>query len=134
MTLYHSTFRRFASSACTAKAVGQPYNWSPPSQLQHAKLCSCRCSASRHTTRRGGLRVPSTRDQAEKLPERKDALRKPLLPSLWVADVAGSVFFHLKYRLFILFRKKMLDFQRNQCQVTIFYLCGAGVFFNCVTS
>jgi hypothetical protein len=37
MTLYQSTFRRFASPACTVKAVGQPYNWLPPSQLQHAE-------------------------------------------------------------------------------------------------
>jgi hypothetical protein len=51
--------------------VGHPYNRVPPSQLQHAELCSCRCSASRHTTRRGGLRAISC--QAEKQPERKDA-------------------------------------------------------------
>jgi hypothetical protein len=68
--------------------VGHPYNRVPPSQLQHAELCSCRCSASRHTTRRCGLRVPSTRDQVEKLPERKDAHRKP--PRVLGAALAGS--------------------------------------------
>src|SRR5659263_613984 len=80
MTLYHSTFRWFGALACTTTPMGQPYNWFPSSQLQHAERYSCRCSASRHTTRRGGLRAISC--QAETQPERKDTHRKPLLPHL----------------------------------------------------
>ena len=57
MTLYHSTFRWFGALACTTTPMGQPYNWFPSSQLQHAERYSCRCSASRHTARRGGLRA-----------------------------------------------------------------------------
>src|SRR5659263_576041 len=55
MTLYHSTFRWFGALACTTTPMGQPYNWFPSSQLQHAERYSCRCSASRHTTRRRGF-------------------------------------------------------------------------------
>ena len=53
MTLYHSTFRRFDAFVCTMTPMVQPYNWPPSSQLQHAKLCSCRCFTYRHTLRSG---------------------------------------------------------------------------------
>jgi len=42
-----------------------------------------------------GLRAISC--QADKLPERKDAHRKPLLLNLGVADVMELVFGHLKH-------------------------------------
>ena len=36
MPLKHSTFRWFDAPSCKTTPVIQPYNWHPPSQLQHA--------------------------------------------------------------------------------------------------
>jgi hypothetical protein len=48
LTLYQSNIWWFAGAACTKPAAGCPYQWIPPSQLQHA-MNILPFIASRHT-------------------------------------------------------------------------------------
>ena len=56
MALYHSTFRRFAPPACTVRAEGQRTTVSSI-LITACRTLFCRCSASRHTIKRWGLRA-----------------------------------------------------------------------------